>query len=167
MPLQRTLGKLLAPLILEKGTCTRPMEKLQERKERLIARRRAARARITAREAKAMKRRIRRRECAYYLMNWSDNTAWAMLTRYLGIEAVQADLYSIGADDTAYWEPNTTTAGDVLLMLKKIADPSFASSDLSEEMLASMTDTDFEDRIPGGLPPDVRAAQDRQLREQL
>lgn len=98
------------------------------------------------------------RECAYYLMNRSDNTAWAMLTRYLGIEAIQADLYSIGADDTAYWEPNTTTAGDVLLMLEKIAEPSFASSDLSGETLASMTDTDFEDRIPGGLPPDVRVA---------
>ena len=98
------------------------------------------------------------RECAYYLMNNSDNTAWVMLTRYLGIEEIQADLWSIGARDTAYWTPNTTTASDVLLMLEKIVDPSFTSPELSREMLATMTATDFEDRIPGGLPPDVRVA---------
>ncbi|MGB3683903.1 MAG: serine hydrolase [Rubrobacteraceae bacterium] len=98
------------------------------------------------------------RESAYYLMNQSDNTAWAMLTRYLGIDEIQADLRNIGARDTNYWIPNTTTAGDVSLMLQKIADPSFTSPELSEEMLASMTDTDFEDRIPAGLPPDVRVA---------
>lgn len=98
------------------------------------------------------------RECAYYLMNKSDNTAWVMLTRYLGVGEIQGDLRDIGADDTAYWDPNTTTASDVSLMLQKIADPSFTSSELSEEMLATMTDTDFEDRIPAGLPPEVRVA---------
>ena len=98
------------------------------------------------------------RECAYYLINDSDNTAWTMLTRYLGAENVQADLTSIGAYDTAYWDPNTTTASDVLLMLENIADPSFTSPELSEEMLYAMTGTVFEDRIPAGLPPDVRVA---------
>ncbi len=98
------------------------------------------------------------RECAYYLMNQSDNTAWVMLTRYLGLDRIQADLGSIGAHDTAYWTPNTTTARDVLLMLEKVADPSFTSSELSEEMISAMIDTDFEDRIPGGLRPDVRVA---------
>lgn len=98
------------------------------------------------------------RESAYYLMNQSDNTAWAMLTRYLGIGEIQNDLYSIGADDTTYWEPNNTTAGDVLKMLRKVEDPSFTSPKLSEEMVAAMTDTDFEDRIPAGLPNDVRVA---------
>jgi beta-lactamase class A len=98
------------------------------------------------------------RECAYYLMNDSDNTAWKMLTRYLGEARIQADLTNIGAYDTGYWIPNTTTASDVQLMLEKIADPSFTSPELSEEMLSAMTDTFSEDRIPGGLPPDVRVA---------
>lgn len=98
------------------------------------------------------------RETAYYLMNKSDNTAWAMLTRYLGVDGIQADLSGIGAYDTGYWVPNTTTANDVLLMLEKIADPSFTSASLSKEMLGSMTDTAFEDRIPAGLPQDVRVA---------
>ena len=98
------------------------------------------------------------RECAYYLMNQSDNTAWVMLTRYLGLDEIQADLWNIGANDTAYWDPNTTTASDVLLMLEKVTDPSFTSPELYQEVLASMTGTDFEDRIPAGLPPDVRVA---------
>lgn len=98
------------------------------------------------------------RKTAYYLMNKSDNTAWAMLTRYLGVDGIQADLSDIGADNTGYWIPNTTTANDVLLMLQKIADPSFTSASLSKEMLGSMTDTAFEDRIPAGLPQDVRVA---------
>ncbi|MGF1472769.1 MAG: serine hydrolase [Rubrobacteraceae bacterium] len=98
------------------------------------------------------------RECAFYMMNESDNTAWEMLTRYLGEEKIQGDVASLGAYDTEYWAPNTTTADDVLLMLKTIADPSFTSPELSEEMLYSMTDTVSEDRITGGLPPDVRVA---------
>ncbi|MGB3632837.1 MAG: serine hydrolase, partial [Rubrobacteraceae bacterium] len=98
------------------------------------------------------------RKCAFHLINDSDNTAWVMLTRYLGEERIQADLTEIGAYDTGYWIPNTTTADDVQLMLEKISDPSFTSPELSEEMLYAMTDTFSEDRIPGGLPPDVRVA---------
>lgn len=98
------------------------------------------------------------RECAYYMMNESDNTAWEMLTRYLGEDRIQADLTNIGAYDTAYWGPNTTTASDTLLMLQKVADPSFTSPELSEEMLHAMTDTFSDDRIPAGLPNDVRVA---------
>ena len=98
------------------------------------------------------------RECAYYLMNKSDNTAWAMLTRYLGVDKIQADLSDMGAEDTGYWIPNTTTANDVLLMLRSAADPGFTSPPLSREMLDSMTDTAFEDRIPAGLPSGVRVA---------
>ena len=98
------------------------------------------------------------RECAYYLMHDSDNTAWKMLTRYLGQGQIQADLTNIGAYDTGYWIPNTTTANDVQLMLEKIADPSFTSPEFSEEMLSAMTNTFSEDRITAGLPPDVRVA---------
>lgn len=98
------------------------------------------------------------RECAFYLMNDSDNTAWKMLTRYLGEGQIQADLTNIGAYDTGYWIPNTTTANDVQLMLEKIADPAFTSPELSKEMISTMTNTFSEDRIPAGLPQDVQVA---------
>ena len=101
--------------------------------------------------------KITLRECAYYLMNKSDNTAWVMLDRYLGKEKVQAELASLGTTNTNYYAI-TTTPEDVLLMLEKIRDPAFTSEGLSKEMLSAMTDTDFEDRIPASLPPGTRVA---------
>ncbi len=101
--------------------------------------------------------RISLRECAYLLVNESDNTAWVMLERYLGKPEIQSQLVRLEARDTDY-AGRTTTPNDVLLMLQSIADPSFTSDKLSGEMLGAMTDTYLEDRIPAGLPPDVRVA---------
>jgi hypothetical protein len=88
----------------------------------------------------------------------SDNTAWVMLNRYLGRYNIEAELYSIGARSTAYLVPNTTTASDVLVMLEKVADPSYTSLELSAEMLDIMTNTSFEDRLPQPLPEGARVA---------
>lgn len=101
--------------------------------------------------------RITLRECAFLMINESDNTAWVMLERELGKGEIQKQLDRRGIRDTDY-ENRTTTPSDVLRMLKTIADPSFTSEKLSKEMLAAMTDTYLEDRIPAGLPPDVRVA---------
>ena len=98
------------------------------------------------------------RECAGYLIQESDNTAWKMLDRYLGRDFIRSELYAAGARSTEYWIPNTTTPNDVLIMLEKISDPSYTSPDLSAEMLDLMTNTDFEDRLPHLLPPDARVA---------
>jgi beta-lactamase class A len=98
------------------------------------------------------------RECAEFLIKESDNTAWVMLNRYLGRSYIEAELYRIGANSTAYWIPNTTTPNDVLIMLKTIADPSYTSPELSAEMLDFMSDTSFEDRLPQPLPEGTRVA---------
>jgi beta-lactamase class A len=98
------------------------------------------------------------RECANYLIKKSDNTAWKMLNRYLGREYIRAELYSVGARSTEYWIPNTTTPNDVLLMLRKISDPSYTTPDLSAEMLDVMANTDFEDRLPQPLPEGTRVS---------
>ena len=98
------------------------------------------------------------RECAEFMIEDSDNTAWVMLNRYLGRENIEAVLYGMGATSTAYWIPNTTTPNDVLLMLKAIADPSYTSPRLSAEMLELMTNTSFEDRLPYPLPEGTRVA---------
>ena len=98
------------------------------------------------------------RECARHLIQESDNTAWKMLTRYLGRANIQAELNSVGATSTGYWIPNDTTPNDVLLMLEKISDPSYTSPELSAEMLEFMTNTDFEDRLPEPLPEGTRVA---------
>ena len=98
------------------------------------------------------------RECAELMITESDNTAWVMLNRYLGRYNIEAELYSIGARSTAYLVPNTTTASDVLVMLEKVADPSYTSPELSAEMLDIMTNTSFEDRLPQPLPEGARVA---------
>jgi beta-lactamase class A len=98
------------------------------------------------------------RECARYLIQKSDNTAWKMLDRYLGRDNIRAELYRVGARSTEYWIPNITTPDDVLLMLEKIADPSYTSPELSAEMLDVMRNTDFEDRLPQPLPEGTRVS---------
>jgi beta-lactamase class A len=99
------------------------------------------------------------RECAKFMIKESDNTAELMLNRYLEEEKIEAELHRIGADSTRYWHPiNTTTPNDILLVLKKIADPSYTSPQLSAEMLELMTDTSFEDRLPQPLPEETRVA---------
>ena len=84
-----------------------------------------------------------------------------MLDRYLGRDYIRAELYRAGARSTEYWIPNTTTPNDVLLMLKKISDPSYTTPDLSAEMLDLMTNTDFEDRLPQPLPEGTRGSRTR------
>ncbi len=98
------------------------------------------------------------RECARFLIKESDNTAEVMLNRYLGEEIIEAELDRIGARSTSYWLPNITTPNDVLLVLKKIADPSYTTPKLSAEMLDLMTSTSFEDRLPQPLPVGTRVA---------
>src|SRR5215218_238008 len=99
------------------------------------------------------------RECAKLMIKESDNTAELMLNRYLGEEEIEGELHRIGADSTRYWSPiNTTTPNDILLVLKNIADPSYTSPKLSADMLELMTDTSFEDRLPGPLPEETRVS---------
>jgi beta-lactamase class A len=99
------------------------------------------------------------RECAEFMIKDSDNTAELMLNRHLGEKRIEAELHRIGANSTRYWSPiNTTTPNDILLVLKKVADPSYTSPQLSAEMLELMTNTSFEDRLPGRLPEETRVA---------
>ena len=93
------------------------------------------------------------RECAEFMIEESDNTAWVMLNRYLGRGYIESELDRIGATSTAYWTPN-----DVLLMLRTIADPSYTTPELSAEMLDLMTKTSFEDHLPQPLPKRTRVA---------
>src|SRR5215204_32995 len=99
------------------------------------------------------------RECARFMIKESDNTAELMLNRHLGEERIEAELDRIGADSTRYWNPiNTATPNDILLVLKKIGDPSYTNPKLSAEMLEIMTDTSFEDRLPRPLPQETRVS---------
>ncbi|MBV9455402.1 MAG: serine hydrolase [Rubrobacter sp.] len=101
------------------------------------------------------------RQCAYNLVNHSDNIAWAMLNRRLGEDRVRTELEGMGIKNSQYSDHLSgyfTTSDEVLVLLEKISDPKFTNEKLSSEMLDAMTQTDFEDRIPEKLPTDVRVA---------
>jgi beta-lactamase class A len=101
------------------------------------------------------------RQCAYNLVNHSDNIAWAMLNRRLGEDKIRAELEGMGIKNSRYSDHLSgyfTTPDEVLVLLEKISDPKFTSEKFSSEMLDAMTHTDFEDRIPEKLPTDVRVA---------
>ena len=101
------------------------------------------------------------RECAYRLINYSDNTAWAALDRRLGEERIRAELESMGIRGSryhGYLSGYFATPDDIVLLLERISDPRFTSEELSAEMIDSMTGTSVEDRIPEKLPSSVRVA---------
>jgi len=101
------------------------------------------------------------REVAYRLVNHSDNTAWAMLDRYLGKAEIGAELERIGIEDSSYYGHASgyyTTPDDVLRLVERISDPRFTDEELSVEMIEAMTETSVEDRIPERLPEDVLVA---------
>jgi beta-lactamase class A len=50
------------------------------------------------------------RECAYRLINHSDNTAWAMLERRLGEEKVKTELQEAGAENSRYLDTSPATS---------------------------------------------------------
>lgn len=97
------------------------------------------------------------RECAEYLIQESDNTAWSMLERRLGKDRIRRELESAGAGSSRYIEADhTTSPEDTLKLLRRISDPGYTSPELSREMLSTMTGTAFEGRLPQGLPEDAR-----------
>ncbi len=101
------------------------------------------------------------RECAYRLIDHSDNTAWVMLDRCLGEVNIRAEFEGMGLEGSwyhGYLSGYFATPEVVVLLLKRISDSQFTSEELSAEMLDAMTGTNVEDRIPGMLPSDIRVA---------
>jgi beta-lactamase class A len=92
------------------------------------------------------------RELARLMMQKSDNTAaYVISNRVIGLAAIQALVDSWGMTQTDMTE-NTTSNQDAALLFRKIYRREIANRTLTDEMLAFMTDSDFEERIPGLLP---------------
>jgi beta-lactamase class A len=53
---------------------------------------------------------------------------------------------------------NTTTARDLMIILRRIADRSAVSTKASDEMIEIMLDQKFNEGIPAGLPPGARVS---------
>lgn len=100
----------------------------------------------------------------------SSNLATNILIEFVGAPRVMRLMQSIGAndikvlrgveDDKAYRAGmnNTTTARDLMLVLKTVAERKAISPDASEAMLDILKAQEFNDGIPSGLPPGTRVA---------
>jgi beta-lactamase class A len=89
------------------------------------------------------------------MMQKSDNTAAFLLGNYiLDLPKIQSLIDSWGLAQTNMAN-NTTSNTDMELLMRKMYDNNVANPTLTTEMLGFMKDSDFEDRIPAGVPSDA------------
>lgn len=110
------------------------------------------------------------RELARLMITRSSNLATNLLINQLDPKRVDATAHQLGADSIhvlrgvednkafAQGLNNTTTARDLAVLLRRIADGTAASPDGTKEMLTMLFAQEFNERIPAGLPAGVRVA---------
>lgn len=97
------------------------------------------------------------RQLLQLMGHYSDNTAYKVVRRRVGDEAVEATMAELGMNRTDLAE-NETTPAEVGLLFEKLMTGKILSKTHREELLGFLTDTVFEDRIPAGVPEGTRVA---------
>ncbi|HWP43484.1 MAG TPA: serine hydrolase [Blastocatellia bacterium] len=110
------------------------------------------------------------RELVRLMIDMSSNLATNLLIERVTAPRVMALMTELGAknmrvlrgveDERAYRQGlnNTTTARDLMIILRSIAERRAVSSKASDEMIKIMLDQKFNNGIPAGLPQSVRVA---------
>ena len=110
------------------------------------------------------------RELMRLMITVSSNLAANLLIERVTPERVMDLMHSIGAnnirvlrgvEDGKAFEKglnNTTTARDLMIMLRRIAERRAISEKASDEMIKIMLDQKFNEGIPAGLPKDARVS---------
>ncbi len=90
------------------------------------------------------------------MMEKSDNTAAYLLgTQIVGLSRIQKQIENWGLTQTDMIK-NTTSAKDMAIILTKMYLGEITNSALTAEMLGFMDKSDFDDRLPAGLPADIK-----------
>jgi len=97
------------------------------------------------------------RKLAELMGQYSDNTANNVLVKILGPEKIQQTIDNLGMKKTNFAEYETTP-WDIGLFFRKLYEGGVVTSQHKEEILKFLTKTGFEDRIPAGIPKEVRVA---------
>jgi beta-lactamase class A len=87
----------------------------------------------------------------------SDNGAFNQMIRVLGEEKIQATIDSLAMSSTSLAR-NDTTPADIGLFFRQLWEGGIVSEAHRDEILGFLTETEFEDRLPAGLPESVRVA---------
>ncbi|WKN46238.1 serine hydrolase [Tunicatimonas pelagia] len=110
------------------------------------------------------------RDLVYHMIISSSNLATNIVIEAVGAENATQTLRGLGANDIqvrrgvedgkAYRQGlnNTTTAHDLMIMFKAIAEHRVVSAEASQAMIDILLDQRFNEMIPAQLPDDVRVA---------
>ena len=110
------------------------------------------------------------RELMRLMIVMSSNLATNILIEKVGAENVMKLMRELGADriqvrrgveDSKAFERglnNTTTARDLMILLRRLAEGRAVSAAASEEMIRVMTGQQFNEGIPAGVPREARVA---------
>jgi len=97
------------------------------------------------------------RKLAELMGQYSDNTANNVLVKILGPEKIQQTIDNLGMKKTNFAKYETTPQ-DIGLFFRKLYEDGVVTSQHKEEILKFLTKTGFEDRIPAGIPKEIRVA---------
>lgn len=109
-------------------------------------------------------------ELMEHMITWSSNLATNLLIERVTPEKVMALMRSLGANDIQVLrgvedgkafragKNNTTTAYDLMLLLRLIAENKFQSKKACEKMVGILAAQHFNDGIPAGVPAGTRVA---------
>lgn len=95
------------------------------------------------------------REMAELMGQQSDNTAFNVLVNVLKEQKIQQLIDQLGMMDTSF-EENETTPKDIGLFFYKLYKGNFLIRDHRDELFNFLTKTIWEERIPAGIPQNVR-----------
>lgn len=109
-------------------------------------------------------------ELAWRMIQRSSNLATNLLIELLDPKRVTAEMRTLGANDIEVLRGvedqkafdagliNSTTAYDLMVILRAIAEKKAVSAAASAEMIAILEGQEFKSKIPAGLPPGTRVA---------
>lgn len=97
------------------------------------------------------------REMARLMGQQSDNTAFHIVSRILGTEKIQALIDRLGMKQTSFSE-QITTAADIALFWRQLYKGSLVNEKNKEEIFGHLTGSIWEERIPAGVPEEIKVA---------
>ncbi len=97
------------------------------------------------------------RQLTQFMGQYSDNTAFGVIRGVLGERKIQEMINGLGMRHTSLAE-NVTSPKDIGILFKKLWQGNILSDKSRDELLDFLTETAYEDRIPAGLPSDIRVS---------
>lgn len=97
------------------------------------------------------------RKMAELMGQQSDNTGWHIIQNLVGEPKIEQTIKILGMRNSSYAD-GTVTPNDVGLLFRKLYGEQILGEKNREEILRYLTKTIYENRLPAGLPEDIRIA---------